>query len=193
MPKLKKKKKIEEIQRVTAHLFAHKGYHPTTMRDIARELGMNKSSLYHYFESKEELLFKLANDALDDCLVTLEKICATDLPPEEKLKEVLDFYIRYYAGDQEGLILMANEMNFLNDEHRHILIEKQRHYVQLIKTILKELSDQHKIKEIHHSIATFAFFGMVHYTIKWYHKEGPVGLDELAGLFVEIFTKGILK
>ena len=193
MSRPKKKNKIEEIQRVTAHLFAYKGYHPTTMRDIARELGMNKSSLYHYFESKEDLLFKLANDALDDCLVTLEKICATDLPAEEKLKEVLVFYIRYYAGDQEGLTVMANELNSLNEEHRLILIEKQRHYVQLIKAILKELSDQNKIKEIHHSIATFAFFGMVHYTIKWYHKEGPVKLDELARLFVEIFTKGILK
>ena len=193
MSRPKKKNKIEEIQRVTAHLFAYKGYHPTTMRDIARELGMNKSSLYHYFESKEDLLFKLANDALDDCLVTLEKICTTDLPAEEKLKEVLVFYIRYYAGDQEGLTVMANELNSLNEEHRLILIEKQRHYVQLIKAILKELSDQNKIKEIHHSIATFAFFGMVHYTIKWYHKEGPVKLDELARLFVEIFTKGILK
>jgi len=193
MTKPKKVQKIEEIRRVTAHLFARKGYHTTSMREIARELGMDKSSLYHYFKSKEELLFKLANDALDDCLTTLEQICSADIPPEDKLKKVLRFYILYYAGDQEGLILMANELNSLNEEYRSILIKKERRYVELIKDILNELADQGKIKHIHSSIATFAFFGMVHYTINWYHREGSVGLDELADLFVEIFTRGILK
>ncbi|HUU81099.1 MAG TPA: TetR/AcrR family transcriptional regulator [Acidobacteriota bacterium] len=193
MTKPKKVQKIEEIRRVTAHLFARKGYHTTSMREIARELGMDKSSLYHYFKSKEELLFKLANDAIDDCLTTLEQICSADIPPEDKLKKVLRFYILYYAGDQEGLILMANELNSLNEEYRSILIKKERRYVELIKDILNELADQGKIKHIHSSIATFAFFGMVHYTINWYHREGSVGLDELADLFVEIFTKGILK
>jgi len=193
MTKPKKVQKIEEIRRVTAHLFARKGYHTTSMREIARELGMDKSSLYHYFKSKEELLFKLANDAIDDCLTTLEQICSADIPPEDKLKKVLRFYILYYAGDQEGLILMANELNSLNEEYRSILIKKERRYVELIKDILNKLADQGKIKHIHSSIATFAFFGMVHYTINWYHREGSVGLDELADLFVEIFTKGILK
>ena len=193
MTKPKKVQKIEEIRRVTAYLFAHKGYHTTSMREIARELGMDKSSLYHYFKSKEELLFKLANDAIDDCLTTLEQICSADIPPEDKLKKVLRFYILYYAGDQEGLILMANELNSLNEEYRSILIKKERRYVELIKDILNKLADQGKIKHIHSSIATFAFFGMVHYTINWYHREGSVGLDELADLFVEIFTKGILK
>lgn len=193
MTKPKKVQKIEEIRRVTAHLFARKGYHTTSMREIARELGMDKSSLYHYFKSKEELLFKLANDAIDDCLTTLEQICSADIPPEDKLKKVLRFYILYYAGDQEGLILMANELNSLKEEYRSILIKKERRYVELIKDILNELADQGKIKHIHSSIATFAFFGMVHYTINWYHREGSVGLDELADLFVEIFTRGILK
>jgi AcrR family transcriptional regulator len=193
MTKPKKVQKIEEIGRVTAHLFARKGYHTTSMREIARELGMDKSSLYHYFKSKEELLFKLANDAIDDCFTTLEQICSADIPPDDKLKKVLRFYILYYAGDQEGLILIANELNSLNEEYRSILIKKERRYVELIKDILNELADQGKIKHIHSSIATFAFFGMVHYTINWYHREGSVGLDELADLFVEIFTRGILK
>jgi hypothetical protein len=84
-------------------------------------------------------------------------------------------------------------MNSLNKEYRSVLVEKQRQYVQLIKSILEELSGQDKIKQIDPVIATFAFFGMVHYTIKWYHKDGPVSLDQLADAFAEIFTKGILR
>ena len=68
MPKPKSQQKSKNIQRVAAHLFAHKGFHTTSMRGIARELGMNQSSLYHYFKSKEDILFKLMNDAVDDAL-----------------------------------------------------------------------------------------------------------------------------
>jgi hypothetical protein len=63
----------------------------------------------------------------------------------------------------------------------------------LIKSILKEVAEEGKMREIDPGVATFAFFGMVHYTIKWYRKDGPISLGELARLFVEIFTKGILR
>ena len=192
MPRPRNLQKTEEIYRVIARLFAYRGYHSTSMREIARELGMNQSSLYHYFASKQDILFTLMNDAMDDVLAILQQISSTDLLPEDRLNRVLSFYTQYYAGDQERLILLINEMNSLNEEHRSILVGKQRRYVQLIKSILEELAAQDKIKQIDPAIATFAFFGMVHYTIKWYHKDGPVSLDQLANAFVEIFTKGVL-
>ena len=193
MPRPRNLQKTEEIYQVIARLFAYRGYHSTSMREIARELGMNQSSLYHYFASKQDILFTLMNDAMDDVLAILEEISSTDLLPEDRLNRVLSFYTQYYAGDQERLILLINEMNSLNEEYRSILVRKQRRYVQLIKSILEELAAQGKIKQIDPAIATFAFFGMVHYTIKWYHKDGPVSLEQLANAFVEIFTKGVLK
>ena len=193
MPRPRNLQKTEEIYQVIARLFAYRGYHSTSMREIARELGMNQSSLYHYFASKQDILFTLMNDAMDDVLAILEEISTTDLLPEDRLNRVLSFYTQYYAGDQERLILLINEMNSLNEEYRSILVGKQRRYVQLIKSILEELAAQDKIKQIDPAIATFAFFGMVHYTIKWYHKDGPVALEQLADAFVEIFTKGIFR
>ena len=193
MSRPKNLQKSQELYRVIARLFACRGYHATSMREIAHELGMNKSSLYHYFTSKEDILFKLMNDAMDDALATLQEICVTDISPEEKLKKVLGFYTQYYAGDQERIILLVNEMNSLNDESRSLLTQKQRHYVQLIQSILKELAEHGKMKRIDPAIATFAFFGMVHYTVKWYHKDGPVPLDQLAQMFIEIFNTGILR
>ncbi len=193
MPRPRNLQKTEEIYQVIARLFAYRGYHSTSMREIARELGMNQSSLYHYFASKQDILFTLMNDAMDDVLAILEEISSTGLLPEDRLNRVLSFYTQYYAGDQERLILLINEMNSLNEEYRSILVGKQRRYVQLIKSILEELASQGKIKQIDPAIATFAFFGMVHYTIKWYHKDGPVSLEQLANAFVEIFTKGVLR
>jgi AcrR family transcriptional regulator len=181
-----------EIRKVVARLFSEKGFHGTSMREIARVLGMNQSSLYHYFKGKEEILFQLMNDAMDEALDVLKGICEADLSPEEKMEEVLGFYTRYYAGNPDCLALLVNEMHSLNSRSHRILLEKQRQYVHLIRSILDELASQHKMKPIHPTIATFAFFGMVHYTIKWYHKGGSIGLEELTRSFLEIFTKGIM-
>jgi AcrR family transcriptional regulator len=193
MPGPKNREKIREIQSVVAPLFAYKGYHSTSMREIARELGMNQSSLYHYFRSKEEILFELMNDAVDNALTTLKEICAGDLLPRDKLYNILHFYTRYYAGAPERLILLVNEQGSLNSEHRRILVDKQRRYVHLFKEVFEELAEHQLTKEIPPSVAIFAFLGMVHYTIIWYDKKGHVGLEELANSFVEIFTKGILR
>lgn len=191
MSRPKNYQKLEEIDRVIARLFARNGYHSTSIREIARELGMTQSSLYYYYKSKEEMLFRLINEAVDESLATVEGISFSDLAPEEKLKQVLGFYTRYYAGDQEREILLLNEINSLSPEHRTILTEKQRHYVRLFYGILRELTEQKKMKPINHTVATFAFFGMVHYTVKWYHTDGSIGLGALADMFVEIFTRGI--
>ena len=177
---------------MVAELFARKGYHSTSMREIARELGMSQSSLYYYFKSKEDILFALMNGAMDEALTTLERICAADLPPADKLEQVLDFYARYYTGNQERETLLVHEMNSLGPVYREVLIGKQRRYVRLITSMLGEVADTGAMKSIHPTVATFAFFGMVHYTVKWYHRDGPVDVDELASIFVEIFTRGIL-
>jgi len=193
MPGTKSQEKVKEIQAVVAPLFASKGYHSTSMREIAREVGMNQSSLYHYFRGKEEILFEIMNDAMDQALITLKQICATDLLPRDKLMNVLHFYTRYYAGDPERLNLLVNEQQSLAPEHRRILVEKEREYVCIFKDLFGELKRNRTTKEIPRSVAIFAFLGMVHYTITWYRKDGPVDLEGLADIFCEIFTRGILR
>lgn len=193
MPDSKYLKKSEEIQEVISRLFAEKGFHATSMRDIARELNMNKSSLYYYVDSKEGILFKLINDALDASLEIVKEICEREISPEEKLDEVLRFYIRHYGKRKEALKLLVNEVDSLQEEYRSVLIDKQKRFVKLLESIFEELIAEGKMTEIPPAIATFAFFGMAHYTIRWYDKEGPVSVDELAKMFLKIFMRGVLE
>ena len=193
MHQAKKNRKIKEIHQTIAHLFAHKGYHATSMRAIAQELNMQPSSLYHYFNGKEEMLFTLMNNAMDEALETLKTVCETDSPPEQKLRDMLDFYTRFFAGDQDREILLVNEIDSLTEDYRNILISKQRSYIHLLRSIFEQLKGHDLMKDIDPTVATFAFFGMVHYTIKWYRKDGPVSISDLSNTFVEIFTRGVLK
>ena len=193
MAKLRKSERSEEIERVIAYLFARKGYHSTTMRDIARELGMHQSSLYHYFKSKEAVLFKIMNDCMETGLKGLDEIYGADYPLDEKLKNIFSFYIQHFAQERERHILLDTEMNSLNKRHRRILIDKQRRYTEIIRSIIIDLINEKKVKNIHPTIATFAFFGMFNYTSKWYRSEGTIRPAKLADMLIEIITEGLFK
>jgi AcrR family transcriptional regulator len=180
-----------KILKSAEKLFAYKGFKATSMREIAEESGITKATIYHYFKSKEEILFTIMNEAMDRAYSNLEDINLSRMDSKEKFREILKFYIKYYAGNRDGLILLVNEQDFLTDEHKKILINKQRNYVKFIYTLLENLKTEKVIKNIPFSVITFAFFGMVHYTIKWYKKSGNIDVDLLADYFIEILLKGI--
>ncbi len=188
-----KKNRYNEILEVATELFAKKGYASTSMREISENLDITKATLYHYFKSKEQILFEILNNVMDEALESLEKISKMDIPPEEKLKNVLKFYSKYYVSNQNDLILLVNELNSLNEDLKEILINKEKIYLNFMKSIFNELKLQGKLKDIPLTVLAFSFFGMVHYTIKWYHPEGSIKPEKLSEYFVEIFTKGILN
>lgn len=193
MVKSKRSHRAREIERVIAYVFAQKGYHSTTMRDIARELGMHQSSLYYYFKSKEDILCKLMMDTMETGIAGLEKICSGHDSAEEKLNRAFAFYIQHFAGNRDRHILLESEVNSLSTERRRIVVDKQKRYVDLVRTVIMELFKKQKVKNIHPTIATFAFFGMANYITKWYNPDGPVKPERLAEMFTEILTNGLYR
>ncbi len=187
-----KNNKYNQILNIAAKLFAFKGYKATSVREIAEKSGITKATIYHYFSSKEEILFEIMNNAMDEALKDLKKIAQMNIHPIEKLKNSLNFYSKYYVSKQEDLILLVNELNSLNKKYKQVLIEKERIYVNLFKSILNELKEKKLLKDIPLTVIAFTFFGMVHYTIKWYKSSGKIKPEKLSEYFVEIFTKGIL-
>lgn len=186
-------KKAEEMHEAISKLFARKGYHATSIREIASHLGVNKSTLYHYIGSKEKALFTIIYSGMLFAVETLQKIAALDCPAEDRLKEILHFYTRRYCSDPERLLLLANDFKHLDKKHQRLVIEKQRQVVSFFTDILTELESEGKLKEISPTVAAFAYFGMAHHTVNWFKMDGKIGLKQLASNFVEIFTKGVLK
>ena len=176
-----------------ASLFARKGYKGTSIRDLALALDLQKSSLYHYFDSKEELLFSILDECMTEALQEIETLCALHISPMEKLQKFMQYYTSFYAGDRDRLILLVNELDCLGPDYRQTLIQKERRYMQALNEIFLELQEQGIMKSIPPSVASFAFFGMVHSTYKWYRQDGLIHPEHLGDIFLEIFTHGILE
>jgi AcrR family transcriptional regulator len=188
----KGERRSQEVFEAAARLFAQRGYSRTSIRDLAEELGLQKSSLYHYFDSKEDLLHRLLDDIMEQALTRIEKLCAQPLPPLDKLAAFMRLYTHVYAGDRARLTLLVNELDCLPPERRDQVVAKQRRYVAAIKGILAELREAGLLRDLPLPVLVFAFFGMVHYTPKWYSPDGPVSPDELGGVFEQIFCHGAL-
>jgi len=193
MPMNKQSKRNEEVFGVISRLFAENGYLETTMREIAKELGMKPASLYNYFASKEEALFKLLKESVANAIKKIENICSLDISAEEKLKKLINFYVYAYSVKKEGPVLLLNHVDKLSQEHQYILIQEQRRLVNMATKVLEELIEEGKMKPIPPKIALFAVFGMTNYSLKWYRPGGPVKPSELVEYLSEIFTKGIMS
>jgi AcrR family transcriptional regulator len=189
-----KTNKFKKILVIASEIFAKKGYEATSVREIALKAGLNKATIYHYFSSKEEILFKIMDNAMEEALKNLEAILSEDSDALEKFENVLKFYSKYYVSKQAELSLLVNELNSLKHEYKTLLTEKEKKYVDLMKSVLYELKKKGVLKEeLPITVIVFTFFSIIHYTVKWYKPSGKIKVDELSEYFVEIFTKGIFK
>ncbi len=175
-----------------ARLFAEKGYGSTSIRDLAQDLGLQKSSLYHHFSSKEDILYKLVGEFMDEALVYVEDLGAQDMPPLEKLSAFIRYYTGFYAAEPHRLTVLVNDLEYLSPARQRAVVAKERRYIEAIEVILEELRQTGLMRDIPAPVAIFAFFGMVHYTPKWYRTKGRIGPQELGRLFEEVFCHGVL-
>src|SRR5918998_831527 len=91
--------KLEFILRTAARIFAEKGYHPTTMRDISRETQVSLAGLYHYCRSKEELLFLIQDNCFGRVLERLQERLDETTAPVEKLRLVVENHLSFFAAN----------------------------------------------------------------------------------------------
>src|SRR5512140_3586573 len=113
----------DDILRASAQIFSQKGFHATSMQDIAQAVSVQKASLYHHFTSKQEILLALLDRALDLIIDSLEEVVSQPLPPEAKLRQAMICYLQALAEYQEMASVLLLEYRSLEVELRseHVL------------------------------------------------------------------------
>lgn len=184
----------EQILKAATHLFASKGFDATSVRNISQKTGLSVPGMFHYFSSKEEILYEIMTGFMDNAYKKIMEIYNSDIDPIEKLSEICKFYVTQYAGHKHQLTILISERKSLIPEHRRICIKKERNYVKALKNLFEELAKKKLSKPIDHSILAFIFFGMVHWTYQWYNPEAKGGVrpNQLGEIFSEVFLKGII-
>ena len=117
------KNKRDEILYEAGKLFRRKGFNGTSMQDIASEVGILKGSIYYYFNSKDEIFREVLNKGISPVLKKAELIKSKNLPPAEKLRELIKDHINYIMDNNYSLVLFFQEKE-------NISASQTKHYVE---------------------------------------------------------------
>lgn len=185
--------KLERLLNVAAEIFAEKGYHNTSIRDIARRAGVSLSGLYYYFNSKEELLFRIQDRCFRTVLNDLERRLARLDDPEQRLRALVHNHVEFFVRHMPAMKVLSHEYDSLSGEYRERIRELRRHYVDLCTEILRDLRrDTGAGDAVVLRVATFSLFGMMNWVYTWYRPDRDVPVDRLAEQFYRLFRGGFV-
>src|SRR5919197_195631 len=126
-----------ELTREAARLFAEKGYHGTSVGDLAAALGVQKGSLYSHIESKQDLLFEIVRDGVDAFTGALDAI-PEQLPAVDKLRLALRAHLRVVSQQLDVATVWLREWRYLDEERRAWFLDERRRYEQRIRDLFRE-------------------------------------------------------
>ncbi|HVH11626.1 MAG TPA: TetR/AcrR family transcriptional regulator [Longimicrobium sp.] len=181
--------KLESILRTAAQIFAEKGYHQASIRDIARATGVSLSGLYYYFNSKEELLFLIQDHAFGTLLANLERLLEGVSEPHRRLRILMENHLRYFIANTHEMKVLSHEAEALTGDYRRRVNAKKRRLTEIAMEILGELRPE---GDIDPRVATFAMFGMMNWLYNWHRPERDVPLDRIVDDMYRIFVEGFL-
>lgn len=183
--------KLASILKAAAAIFADKGYHQASIRDIAAATGISLSGLYYYFSSKEELLFLIQDHCFGTILERLEADLRDVRDPADRLRVTIRNHLSFFVNNMREMKVLSHEADSLTSEYRHRVNAKKKRYTEVVTGILSELRPQGSAVDLR--VATFALFGMMNWIYNWYHPGRDVGVDELAENMTHIFLSGYLS
>src|SRR5229473_3053001 len=129
----------DQVRAAALRLFKEKGYHATSMRDIADEVGINKGSLYSYIRSKEDLLVPVFEQAMGVLLAQIEEIAADgSLTPTTRLRRAIHAHVSAVADNLDVLTVYLSEWRPLAAESLSKERTQRERYAALFLAILQD-------------------------------------------------------
>ncbi len=184
--------KLQQILKTSAKIFAEKGFHHTSVRDISRSTKMSLSGLYYYFTTKEELLFLIQ----ERCFVTLLQRWEhvdNGLDVRARIRCFAENHLSFFLHNMPEMKVMAHEDESLTGAFNEKILVLKRRYVKVIMDLIRELQEHEGANGIDLRVATFALFGMTNWIYTWYQPQRDLPLAQLVEQMLRIYFFGVLK
>jgi AcrR family transcriptional regulator len=185
--------KLRQILKTSAKIFAEKGFHRTSIRDIARATGMSLAGLYYYFRTKEELLYSIQERCFITLLQKWERGAAPGTDVRSRICVFAENHLGFFLHNMYEMKVMAREDESLTGAFQEKILVLKRRYVKILMDLIKELQSGEGSQEFDLRAATFSLFGMMNWVYTWYHPKRDLPLPELLDQMLRIYFLGLLK
>ncbi len=163
-----------------ARLFREKGYERTTVRDIAREVGLQSGSLFYHFQSKEDMLVAVMAEGIERLLRSAREAVDQAGPPRDRLAALVRGHLKtLLEGGLDAIAVLLYEWRSLSAASRRQIVKLRDEYESLWQGVLDEAAAAGVVKGDTRILRRFVLGG-VNWTTQWYRKNGSMSVDELA-------------
>jgi AcrR family transcriptional regulator len=183
----------EAIVEAAAALYARRGFNGASVADLAERCKTSKSLIYHYYQSKEDVLF----DVMISHVRALDEAARTAVAGEgeaaEKLRRLAHAFMALYVGAADRHKVLLNELDNLDDRRRTEIVKTQRGLIDIVQRLLGEIEPRLTRRAGETFAAAMLFFGMINWTHTWFDPKGPVSAGALAEMTVDLMLGGLAK
>lgn len=183
--------KRDAVVRAAAQAFNERGFHNTSLDDVAGALGVTKPTIYYYFGNKEQLLFECFRAGLEPIRSGFEAAERSQAPARERLDDVVRNYARAIASEF-GWCMVRAEDHDLGPEFRRQINALKSEIDQGIRRLLKAGIEDGSIEPCDTKMTAFAMAGALNWIAHWYRANQPMSPAEVADAFVKVFETGLL-
>jgi AcrR family transcriptional regulator len=184
----KGKKKIAIISQAAAKVFYEKGFLSTTLADVASKASTTKGSIFHFFSTKDELLFLILYRYHESALAQLKQDLSYSNSPNEKIYCYIKNFIAGYRDRQIESRLALNERVNLPQRYLTIIKEKEREFVNILRSLVEEVLKKKQQDRKQTTLLVYSLLGMCTWPYRWFDPRGKSSPEELARTIYEVFV-----
>lgn len=175
-----------------AEVFAQQGMEKASMSQIAASAAVSNALLYHYYPSKDALIFAIIVTHLEELEETIAEADREDLPPEERLRCLVRAVLNAYRGADNEHKVQLNATSALSDEQKAAITEIERRIVKRFAAIINSINPNLKTGERPLLMpVTMSLFGMMNWVYMWFRDGGSLSRDDYADVATTLILEGI--
>ena len=183
-------RRLSSILAHATNVFYEKGYEGASMRDLSRASGMSLAGMYHYFESKEKLLYLIQRHTFNTIVKQLRRKLDSAINPEERIRVLIFNHLEYFLANQKAMKVLSHEGEVLKNGFGVEVRSLKREYYRICLAVLDDFRRADRLT-FSPRVAVMSLFGMMNWIYTWYNPRVDGDAAKLAGEMGDIFLRGI--
>lgn len=182
----------ERLLRVATRLFARHGFEGTSVQDIVDAAGVTKGAMYHYYDSKDDLLYEVYHKLITMQTRQLEAIAAGPGRPEERLRVAAVDVVQTSLDNLDDMIVFFRSLHMLPADKQAQVRAERRYYQDKFRALVDEGVAAGTFRsDVPSDIVVHYFLSVVNQLGSWYHPEGSLSPAQVGELFTELLIGGL--
>ena len=182
----------DDILLAAAEVFVERGFDAATTREIGERAGLLSGSLYHHFETKEEMLFALVRDVYSGILASLESMQAAPGSGADRLRLLVEIDVRHLIGNLARTTLSLHEFRSLTEEHRAVIADAEARYAAAVTELIEEGRADGSIRpDADPKLARMVVLGAANWVYRWYRADGEHDTESIAATIASLAVDGL--